>query len=242
MSNPVFNERVFETAPIEQTGAMTVNGAINKTFLMLLLVVLSASYTWSLATQGFMDKVVMLSTVGVFAGLALAFIISFTRKSMHILAPLYALLEGLAVGGISVFFEGQFSGIVVQAVICTFAAMFAMLLLYKARIINCTEKFMSVIFTATLSVALIYLIQIVASFFGRSIPQIFTATPMGIGFSVLVVIIAAANLIMDFNFIERGAEEVLPKEYEWYGAFGLTVTLVWLYLEMLRLLSKVKSR
>ena len=179
---------------------------------------------------------------GIIVALVLSLIIIFTRKAMNILTPLYALAEGLALGGISAVYAAEYAGIVMQAVILTFAVLFSMLVLYRANIIQCTDKFRGVLFTATASVALVYLIQIVASFFGRSIPQIFTASPIGIGFSVIVVLIAALNLILDFDFIERGSNLMLPKEYEWYGAFGLMVSLIWLYLEILGLLAKVNSR
>ncbi len=117
-----------------------------------------------------------------------------------------------------------------------------MLLLYRAKVIQCTDKFRAVLFTATMSIGIIYLIQIIASLFGRGIPQIFTSSAIGIGFSVVVVLIAAFNLIVDFDFIERGAQNLFPKEYEWFGAFGLMVTLIWLYLEILRLLAKFANR
>lgn len=242
MANPVFNkmmegERVLEGEP------MTINGSINKTLILLGLVVVSAAYTWWLMASGFTDMAHNLCIGGAIAGFILALITIFTRgKHAAILTPLYALSEGLFVGGISAVFEAAFPGIVLQAVGGTFAAAFSMLMLYKARVIQCSERFRAVIFTATMSVGIIYLIQIIASFFGRGIPQIFTSSPIGIAFSVIVVIIAALNLIMDFEFIERGSEQMLPKNYEWYGAFGLMVTLIWLYLEILRLLSKLQSR
>lgn len=129
-----------------------------------------------------------------------------------------------------------------QAVAGTLAALLSMLLLYRAKVIQCTDKFRAVLFTATMSIGVIYLIQIIASLFGRGIPQIFTSSAIGIGFSVVVVLIAAFNLIVDFDFIEKGAENMLPKAFEWYGAFGLMVTLIWLYLEILRLLAKLADR
>ena len=240
MANPIM--KVMEQSQVLEGEPMTIQGSVNKTLILLGCVVLSACYTWGLVMKGFTDLAGMLTTGGIIAGLILSLIIIFTRKAMNILTPLYALAEGLALGGISAVYAAQYAGIVMQAVIITFAVLFTMLLLYKADIIRCTDTFRSVIFTATASVAIVYLIQIVASLFGRGIPQIFTASPIGIGFSVIVSLIAAFNLIIDFDFIERGTNFMLPKEYEWYGAFGLMVSLIWLYLEILRLLAKINSK
>lgn len=243
MANPIlsnnFNvdERVYEGEP------MTISGSINKTLTLLALAVVAAGYTWWLLASGFTDKASIFCIGGAIVGFILALIISFTGgKTAPVLAPVYALCEGFFLGGISAFFEAAQSGIVVQAIAGTFAVLFSMLLLYRAKVIQCTEKFRAVIFTATLSIGLIYLIDIVASFFGRGIPQIFTSSTVGILFSIAVVLIAAFNFIMDFEFIKRGAETLMPKEYEWFGAFGLMVTLVWLYLEILRLLLKLADR
>lgn len=243
MSNPILNDKFLEAERVLEQEPMTINGSITKTLIMLSLVIISAAYTWSLVFGGFMDKAFMLGTIGAIAGFILALVICFTQgKTAPVLAPIYALCEGLFVGGISALFESQYSGLVIQAAAATFACGISMLLLYRFGIIKCTEKFRAVILTATAGVAIVYIIQIVASLFGRGIPQIFTASPIGIGFSVIVVLIAAFNFIMDFEFIERGAQNYLPKNYEWVGAFGLTVTVVWLYLEILRLLAKLNSR
>lgn len=243
MANPVLNEKFLATERVLENEPMTINGSINKTLIMLALVVISAAYTWSLVFSGFMDKATMLGIGGAIVGFILALVISFTQgKTAPILAPIYALCEGLFLGGISAMFESQYSGLVIQAVAATFACGISMLLLYRLGIIRCTDKFRAILLTATAGVAIVYLIQIIASLFGRGIPQIFTASPIGIGFSVIVVLIASFNFIMDFDFIERGAQNYLPKNYEWVGAFGLTVTVVWLYLEILRLLAKLNSR
>lgn len=268
MSNPILNkrfldkEKVHYAEPVAEDSAarnnedinryqeqafiaepMTVNGAINKTFILFGCLLLAAMYTWSLMMDGFIDKAVILCYGGAIAGFILAMIIVFSNaRGIKFFAPAYAVAEGFFVGGLSAIFEGTWSGIVIQAVTATFAAMVSMLLLYRLNVIRATEKFRSVLFISTWSVAVIYLIQFVASFFGRGIPQIFTASPVGIGFSIIVVAIAALNLILDFDFIEQGANRLLDKRYEWYGAFGLMVTLVWLYLEILRLLAKMSSR
>jgi len=242
MSNPILNEKFVSGDSAERviTGqTMTVNGTLDKTMLLFLCAVVPAAYTWQQFTAGFTDKAGMLMTVGAIVGFIFALIVSFTRNKF--LVPLYAACEGLFLGGISAVFNSAYPGIVLQAVIATFAAMFSMLALYRLRIIQCTDKFRSIVFTATISIAVLYLIQWIASFFHYSIPAIFGAGTIGIGFSALVVVIAALNLILDFDFIERGSQNMLPKDYEWFGAFGLMVTLVWLYIEILRLLAKLRD-
>lgn len=241
MSNPVFNNMAEQTRVLDSE-PMTVNGAINKTFILFAFLVVAACYTWSLALNGFTDKAQMLTVGGAIVGFVLAMVIIFSRKALNVLTPIYAVAEGFFIGGVSAVYAAQYAGIVVQAVLATFAVLAVMLLLFRTKAIQCNDTFRSVILTATLSVGVIYLIQIVASFFGRGIPQIFTSSPIGIGFSIVVVLIAAFNLIIDFDFIERGSQNLLPKTYEWYGAFGLMVSLVWLYLEILRLLAKLSDR
>ena len=240
MSNPILNDRFTETEGVVTGQVMTVNGTLDKTFLLFLCALLPAAYTWNQFVSGFTDKASMLMTVGVIVGFVLALIVAFTKNKY--LTPLYAMCEGLFLGGISAMFNEAYPGIVIQAVLATFAAMFSMLGLYRIGAIKCTDKFRSVIFTATISVAVLYLIQFIGSFFHYSIPAIFGAGTIGIGFSIIVVAIAALNLILDFDFIERGSQMMLPKDYEWYGAFGLMVTLVWLYIEILRLLAKLRDR
>lgn len=243
MSNPVLNENFVAGNSADRviTGqTMTVNGTLDKTMLLFLCALLPAAYTWQQFTAGFTDKAGMLMTVGAIVGFIAALVASFTRNKIFV--PVYAVCEGLFLGGISAVFNAAYPGIVIQAVLATFAAMFTMLALYRLRVIQCTDKFRSVIYISTISIAVLYLIQWIASFFHYSIPAIFGASTIGIGFSVIVVGIAALNLILDFDFIERGAQNMLPKDYEWFGAFGLMVTLVWLYVEMLRLLAKLRDR
>lgn len=242
MANPVLNNQIVEQTHVLQGEPMTINGAINKTFLLFVLLLLAACYTWGLDFNGFTDKASLLTTAGAAVGFVLAMVITFSRKALHILTPIYAICEGLFLGGVSAVYAAQYSGIVTQAVAATFAALISMLLLYRLNIIRCTDKFRSVIFTATMSLVVVYIIQFVASFFSRGIPQIFTSSATGIGFSIVVVTIAALNLIMDFDFIERGANGLLEKKYEWYGAFGLMISIVWLYIEILRLLTKARER
>ncbi len=242
MSNPVLNEKFLENERVLQGEPMSINGSISKSFILFGILLVAAAYTWFLMASGYTDMAGMLAVGGAIAGFILALVIIFTRKAMHVLTPLYAICEGFFVGGISAMFEASYSGIVFQAVTATFAAVFSMLALYRTGLIRATEKFRSVILISTMSIAVIYLIQIIASFFGRGIPQIFTSSNLGILFSLFVVAIAALNLILDFDFIERGSQAMLEKQYEWYGAFGLMVTVVWLYIELLKLLAKLNSR
>ena len=240
MPNPVFSQKAMESERILDSEPMTINGAINKTFILFALLLVSSFFVWGLFFQGAADKVSMLTMVGAIGGLISAFVYIATRNPA--IAMVYAVLEGLFIGGISAIFEKMYPGIVLQAIGGTFAALFSLLFLYRIGAIKCTEKFRSVIFISTLSIAGIYLINIIGSFFGLQIPQIFTSSLMGIGFSLVVVVIASLNLIIDFDFIERGAQQMLGKSYEWYGAFGLMVTLVWLYIEILNLLAKLRDR
>ncbi len=240
MSNPILNEKFAEQERVLQGEPMTVNGTLQITGFLSILLVAAAAFTWSRFTLGYTDIAVMLTGAGAIVGFIIALIIAFTR--IKYLVPVYAVCEGLALGGISATFEASYPGIVSQAVAGTFAALFSMLILYRAKIIRCTDKFRSVIFISTLSIAAIYIVDFIGHFFNYSVPMINTSSMFGIGFSVIVIVIAALNLIIDFDFIERGAQNMLPKDFEWYGAFGLMVTLVWLYLEILRLLAKLQDR
>jgi uncharacterized YccA/Bax inhibitor family protein len=157
-------------------------------------------------------------------------------------APVYAVLEGLFLGGISAFYEAQFQGIVIQAVGLTFGTLAALLLAYKSGMIRATENFKLGVAAATGGIMLVYLVSLGMSFFGMRMPYLHESGPLGIGISVFIVVIAALNLVLDFDFIEQGAAQGAPKYMEWYAAFGLLVTLIWLYLEILRLLSKLRSR
>lgn len=242
MPNPVFSQNVVEREQILDSEPMTVNGAINKAFILMALLFAGSISVWSLFFQGYTDKAGMLGMVGFVASIISFLVIMFNRKAVSIAAPIYAASEGLLLGGISAIFEKSYPGIVIQAVGATFAALFSLLFLYRIGAIKCTDKFRSVIFISTLSIAGIYLINLIGSFFGMHIPGIMTSSTIGIGFSAVVVVIAALNLIIDFDFIEQGARQLLGKSYEWYGAFGLMVTLVWLYIEILNLLAKMRER
>jgi uncharacterized YccA/Bax inhibitor family protein len=230
-------------------GAMTLNGTVNKTGILLLLAVLTAAFAWN---QSITVDAAGLKTVapgmigyvlgGAIGGLILALITTFKKTWAPVTAPLYALVEGFFLGAISAMYEIRFDGIVFQAVLLTFGTLFALLMAYRSGLIKATENFKLGVVAATGGIALVYLATIVLGFFNINIPLIHESGIVGIGFSLFVIVIAALNLVLDFDFIESGVEQGAPKYMEWYGAFGLMVTLVWLYLEFLRLLSKLNSR
>ena len=245
-ANPALTQSVF-TGSLSSTGAdrMTITGTVNRTGFLVLLVVAAAWFSWreSLPAPGstqLAPNPYML--IGLIGGFILAMITIFKKTWAPITSPMYAVLEGLLLGGLSAIFEVRFPGIVSQAVFATFGTLFGLLFAYKTGIIKATENFKLGVFAATGGIAIVYLISFVMSFFGTRIPYIHESGLIGIGFSVFVVIVAALNLVLDFDFIEQGAESGAPKYMEWYAAFGLLITLVWLYIEMLRLLSKVRSR
>ncbi len=243
MSNPIM-ARGFSQGEYINAEPMTINGTINKLFIMFAILLTSFGVVWNQYSLGFVDKVSMLTMVGVGVGFVLALIISFTRKAMNVLVPIYAFCEGMALGGISAMFNASMPGIASQAVAATFFTLFALLAAYKSGLIRATEKFRSTIIVATLGICLTYLVAIVLSLFGvhNLSAALMSSSSMGIAISAIVCIVAALNLILDFDFIENGAQRGFGKEMEWYGAFGLMVTLVWLYLEILKLLAKLNSR
>lgn len=236
--NPVLKGNVFtgERAYAAEE-AMSIQGVVNRTFILLLLTVLSASWIWTNPLA--LIRYIWALAVG---GLILAIVTVFKKKWACFTAPLYAVIEGLLLGVISSVLERSYPGIVVQAVSLTFGTMFCLLLAYKTRLVKATENFKLGVVAATGGIAVVYLIDMALRFFGRSIPFIHESGVFGIAFSVFVVIVAALNLVLDFDFIEKGARQGAPRYLEWYAAFSLLVTLIWLYLEMLRLLSKLRRR
>lgn len=226
-------------------GAMTINGTVNKTGFLLLLTVLTAAFAWG---QAFTPQGELAPGFGVYVwggaigGFIIAMVTVFKKAWAPVTAPLYALVEGFFLGAISAMYNHMYEGIVLQAVMLTFGTLFALLFAYRTGLIKATENFKLGVVAATGGVALVYLATIVLGFFGINIPMIHDNGLVGIGFSLVVIVIAALNLVLDFDFIETGVEQGAPKYMEWYGAFGLMVTLVWLYLEFLRLLSKLQSR
>lgn len=242
-SNPALNEQVFRGEGAAFGEAMTVQGTVNKTGILLLCAVGTAAWTWNIFLHSHSPQAVApLALVGVIGGLIFAFATIFKRTWAPVTAPIYALLEGLVLGSVSAILEVRFPGIAIQAVSLTFGTMVALLLAYRSGLIRVTDKFRLGVVAATGGIALFYVIQMILGFFGVHFAAVNGSGAMGIGFSVFVVIIAALNLVLDFDFIESGARAGAPKYMEWYGAFGLMVTLIWLYFEILRLLSKLRSR
>ena len=240
-SNPALNERAFRSQ-VAYGEAMTLQGTVNKTGLLLLCVVVSAAWTWGLSHSETPEAALPWMLGGVFGGFVMALVTVFRKEWSPVTSPIYSLLEGLALGGISAMLEQRYPGIAIQAVGLTFGTLLAMLLAYKSGVIRATEKFKIGVFAATGGIMLLYLVDIVLHFFNRPIPFIHEGTPMGVAFSLFVVVIAALNLVLDFDLIETGVNNGAPKYMEWYGAFGLMVTLIWLYLEILRLLAKARRR
>jgi uncharacterized YccA/Bax inhibitor family protein len=243
--NPVLNEKRFEkTVDRFDNNVMTQSGTLNKFGLMMLLLIAAAGFTWKAAAEG--QNIVPWMIGGAIGGLIVILVLSFKPQLSGILAPIYALLEGVFVGGISAYYNNAFAAyapnIVMQAVGLTFGVVIAMFVLYKFGVIKATQRFKSVVFAATAGIAVFYLLSIVLGMFGVTMPLIHESTTMGIIFSLVVVAIAALNLILDFDMIEQGSAMGAPKYMEWYGAVGLLVTIVWLYLEILRLLSKLSRR
>lgn len=240
MPNPIFNQNAMSQERVLDSEPMTVNGAINKTFILLGLLLAGSFVVWSAFFQGYADKASALMMAGLIGSIIAFITFMFTKNALA--AGAYAACEGLLLGGVSAYFEKMYPGIAIQAIGGTFAALFSLLFLYRIGAIRCTEKFRSVIMISTMSIVVIYLVNFIGSFFGMHVPAINTSSNIGILFSSAVVIIAALNLIIDFDFIERGAQQMMPKSFEWYGAFGLMVTLVWLYIEILNLLAKLRDR
>jgi uncharacterized YccA/Bax inhibitor family protein len=241
-TNPVLKEKAFAGAiPTGET--MTIQGTVNKTGLLLLFVVATAAWTWGLSHSPTPEAAYPWTFGGAIGGFVVALVTIFKKEWSPISAPIYALLEGLLLGGISAIFEKSYPGIAVQAISLTFGVMFVMLLAYKFRIVQATRGFKLGVIAATGGIAIVYFINMVMSlFFHTPMSFLYAATPLGIGISLFVVIIASLNLIIDFDMIETAARMGAPKYMEWYGAFGLMVTLIWLYMEILRLLSKVRRR
>jgi uncharacterized YccA/Bax inhibitor family protein len=236
--NPVLTEETFRRErTLPGTETMTIAGTVNKTAIVLAILFAMALFSWN---QG--PTAGGLILVGAIGGLIVALVTVWKQAWAPVTTPIYAAFEGLALGGISAAFESRFPGIVSQAIFLTFGTLAALLVAYQSGWIKATENFKLGVVAATGGIFFVYLISFILSFFGVGIPLIHGSGVFGILFSVFVVVIAALNLVLDFDFIERGAEQRAPKYMEWYGAFGLMVTLVWLYLEILRLLSKLQGR
>jgi uncharacterized YccA/Bax inhibitor family protein len=248
-SNPALGDKTFRDvagqygALGDTAGRMTLSGTVNKTGILLLCAIASAGWTWRLFLQSHdISDVAPWMIGGMIGGFVFAMVTIFKKEWAPVTAPIYALLEGLVLGGLSAVFEQRYPGIGIQAVSLTFGTLFVLLLAYRSGLIPVTQKLRLGIIAATGGVAVFYLLEVVLGFFGFHFTSINGSGAIGIGFSLVVVAIAALNLVLDFDFIEKGVQFGAPKYMEWYGAFGIIVTLVWLYLEILRLLSKVRSR
>ncbi|HUI84432.1 MAG TPA: Bax inhibitor-1/YccA family protein [Candidatus Binatia bacterium] len=246
-SNPALSGDTFRAEGAAYGGeAMTVSGAVNKTGLLVILCVVTAAWTWNRFFGASPDEAMQSISLPIMAGGIGGFIVAmvtiFKKEWSAVTAPIYALLEGLVLGGVSAMLEMRFHGIAIQAVALTFGVLVAMLVAYRSGIIKVTDKLRLGIVAATGGIAVFYFLQFILGFFGVHFTSINGATPIGIGFSIVVVIVAALNLVLDFDLIENGARYGAPKYMEWYGAFALMITLVWLYFEILRLLSKMRSR
>ena len=242
--NPVYSAKTFDQVSHADGYSMTIRGTMQKFGLMLLMVLVAASFTWSLFYKNV--DVMPLMWGSMIAGLIIALVISFKKEWAPTLSLAYALCEGLFLGAISAVFDYAFRdsypGIIMQAVLLTFGTAGGMFLLYYFGILRATNTFKKVVITATAAIMFFYLISMVLRMFGIQMPYLHDNGIIGIGISVVIVTIAALNLILDFDMIENGAAQGAPKYFEWFCAFGLMVTIVWLYLEILRLLSKLTSR
>ncbi len=249
-SNPALGENTFRDLSSGRYGGvtdienrMTLSGTVNKTGVLLVCAIATAAWTWHLFLQSRdMAAVTPLMLVGLIGGFICAMVTVFKKEWSPVTAPVYALLEGLVLGGLSAVAELRYPGIAIQAVGLTFGTLFVLLMAYRSGLIRVTQKFRLGVIAATGGIMLFYLLEMVLGFFGIQFTSINGSGPIGIGFSLIVVGIAALNLVLDFDFIEQGVQYGAPKYMEWYGAFGIMVTLVWLYLEILRLLTKMRSR
>ncbi len=248
-SNPALSGDAFRTGEAAFGESMTVSGTVNKTGLLIILCVLTAAWTWNRffgvlagSPEEAMQSVAIPMVAGGIGGFIVALVTIFKKEWSPITAPIYALLEGLVLGGVSAMLEMRFHGIAIQAVALTFGVLVAMLLAYRSGLIKVTDKLRLGIVAATGGIAVFYFLEFILGFFGIHFTTINGSSPIGIGFSIVVVIVAALNLVLDFDLIENGARYGAPKYMEWYSAFALMITLVWLYFEILRLLSKFRSR
>ena len=242
-SNPALKDNTF-TGVRAAAGepAMTLQGTATKSLLLIILTVFSASFTWNAVAAGNTAILLPATLVGGIGGFIVAMITVFKPKLSPYTGPIYAVLEGLLLGGISSLYNQRFQGLPLQAVALTFGVFIAFLIVYRMGLIRATERFRLGVVAATGGIAVMYLLSFVLGFFGVRMSFLHDSSPLSIGISLVIVAVAALNLVLDFDFIERGVEQGAPKFMEWYGAFGLLVTLVWLYLEILRLLSKLQGR
>lgn len=242
MSNPVFSDNTFNKVGYSSnSNTMTVNGSIMKTFILGLVFILT-SFAVISYLPNFYGSISTVMTASIIGAFVVGLIISFVPKTAPVLAVVYAVLESIAVTILSVLLNQQYNGIVFEAVTYTMIAFFTMLVLYRLGVIRATKTFKSVIITATVAIGISYLILFILSFFGIRPEWFYGNSTLSIAINAVIIVVAALNLILDFDFIEQGSARNMPKYMEWYAAFGLMVTIIWLYIEILRILSKIKSR
>jgi uncharacterized YccA/Bax inhibitor family protein len=241
--NPLLGEKRLQAIMQSAAGSepMTFNGALNKTAMLFFILLLGAAWTWADlsagAAPGFSGKMI----IGLVGGLVLALVTVFKMEWARYTAPAYAFLQGMFLGGLSAYFEAMYPGVVIPAIVLTFGIMVGMLVTYRSGLIPVTQKFRTGVVAATGGIAVFYLIAMGLGFFGIQIPFLFEGGLFGIGFSLFVIGIATLNLLLDFDMIDRMSGTGMPRHMEWYGAFALMVTLVWLYIEILRLLAKTRE-
>jgi uncharacterized YccA/Bax inhibitor family protein len=242
-ANPALKDNTFVGAPAAVgEPAMTLQGTATKSLLLLLLTTFAASFTWNAVATGNLGVVGPATLVGGIGGFIVALVTVFKPRASPYTAPLYAVLEGLLLGGVSALYNARFAGLPLQAVALTFGVFAALLLVYRTGLVRATENFRLGVVAATGGIAIMYLLSFVLRLFGVQMAFLHDSSPLSIGISLVIVVVAALNLVLDFDFIERGVQHGAPRYMEWYGAFGLLVTLVWLYLEILRLLAKLQGR
>ena len=248
-SNPALGQNTFSNLAaqpgslIDVQDRMTLNGTVNKTGILLICSIATAAWTWHMfLPERDITNVAPLMMLGLIGGFIVAMVTTFKKQWSPVTAPIYALLEGLVLGGLSAMLELRYPGIAIQAVSLTFGTLFVLLIAYRSGWIQVTQKFRLGIIAATGGIFVFYMLEMILGFFGVQFMSVNGNGVIGIGFSLIVVAIAALNLVLDFDFIEQGVQYGAPRYMEWYGAFGIMVTLVWLYLEILRLLSKMRSR
>jgi len=242
-SNPAFAGNTFTVNGVAAGygPTMTIAGTVNKAGILMVCVLATALWTWNGYFTNGPATVGGYVVAGMFGGLIAALVTVFKKEWSPITAPIYALFEGLLLGALSAMLEMRFPGIAIESVALTFGTCFCMLLAYRSGLIRPTQKFMLGVVAATGGIAVVYFASMLLGMFHVQIPGIFGSGPVGILFSLAVVVVAALNLILDFSVIEEGANRGAPKYMEWYSAFGLMVTLIWLYLEIIRLLSKLRD-
>lgn len=242
-ANPALKDGTFRgvrAAPGE--AVMSLQGTATKSLLLILLTVFAAGFTWNAVATGNVGIIGPATLVGGIGGFVVALVTVFKPRLSPYTGPLYAVLEGLLLGGVSALYNARFAGLPLQAVALTFGVFVALLVVYRTGLVRATENFRLGVFAATGGIMLMYLLSFVLRLFGVPMAFLHDSSPLSIGISLVVVVVAALNLVLDFDFVERGVEHGAPKVMEWYAAFGLLVTLVWLYLELLRLLAKLQGR